>query len=305
MERSSATPPVPIPSATVILVRHSAGALQVYLLRRHTGSGFMAGNYVFPGGMLDNDDGDISFWRERVDLTPEDIALRLGDGTGLDRILPFAVAAVRETFEEAGVLLACNKGLSEEDTAEAFAGLDPQRSAGALADGWFSKTVRERQWTLTISALGRWAHWITPERMKRRYDTRFFLAVLPRGQHCRPDNRETVDGLWIEPEAALRANLSGEIPLSPPTLVTLHELLTYASLEALRSALQNRSWAPPRLPRLILRQDEPIILQPWDPDYVRAQVRVPAGDLSDRQVPVGHPFSRIWRHRGIWRPVMS
>jgi len=99
-------PPVPVPAATVILVREEAGHLQVYLLRRSQTSGFMPGSYVFPGGLVDHGDRDDALWQAHVDLAPDALGERLGAAAvGFDALC-YGVAAVRETFEEAGVLLA-------------------------------------------------------------------------------------------------------------------------------------------------------------------------------------------------------
>jgi 8-oxo-dGTP pyrophosphatase MutT (NUDIX family) len=96
----------PMPASTLLLIRDKNGELQVYLLKRKGSSGFFPGNYVFPGGMVDSEDRDTDFWKARVDLEPEEIDRRLGGALGWEEALAFAVAAVRETFEEAGVLLA-------------------------------------------------------------------------------------------------------------------------------------------------------------------------------------------------------
>ena len=103
--------------------------------------------------------------------------------------------------------------------------------------------------------------------MKPRYDTRFFVASLPPGQHCQPDARETTHGIWISPEKGLAGNLAGEIPLSPPTLITLHQFLKYPTLKALEKEAKIRQWGKVCLPRLVPLDQGTVIVEPWDSQY--------------------------------------
>ena len=145
---------------------------------------------------------------------------------------------------------------------------------------------------------------MTPKLMPKRFDARFFIAFMPEGQVCVPDARETTYGLWMRPKEALQKNFEGEIPLSAPTLVTLHELLQYNSHEQLKKSSQERSWGSTRSPRLVPSSRGPFILQPWDP-LCDEQIPVDPGDFSTRILPPGQPFSRLWNRDGIWRPVES
>jgi hypothetical protein len=139
--------------------------------------------------------------------------------------------------------------------------------------------------------------------MKKRFDTRFFLAVIPEGQTCRPDLRETVHGVWVTPEEGLKRNLDGKIPLSPPTVVTLHQLLPFADLDTLLGEAESRPWGDPVRPRMIPLEKGAIIIEPWDPLYGRDRIEIDTGRLQSAVAPVGRPFSRIWLHRGLWRPI--
>jgi 8-oxo-dGTP pyrophosphatase MutT (NUDIX family) len=280
--------PTPTPAATLILVRHRPAGIGVYLLRRSTASKFMPGTYVFPGGSLDADDMDIAFWRQHIDLPPDQLAPAL-DGP-VDRMLPFAVAAIRETWEEAGLLLAAPG--------------HKRASAGRTGDGIpFSRRIQAAGLRLCVSALGRWHHWITPELMPRRFDTYFFTAPVEPDRVCRPDNHETVDGIWISPQDALEKNARGTLPLSPPTLVTLHQMLDIADLDGLMHDVRRRAWPPPIMPRLWPLEKNVLIIEPWDPDYPRETVSVDVDRLESDLLPVGAPFSRLWRRNGIFRPV--
>ncbi|WP_372677494.1 hypothetical protein [Desulfosarcina sp.] len=289
MTVQSRHPATPSPSATLILARQNEAGVEVYLLRRSAGSKFMPGTYVFPGGNLEGEDMDAAYWKNRVDLS-EDLLARTLDGD-VDRMLPFAVAAIRETWEEAGLLLAAPMhGFS--------------RPGQAAKNGTpFTRRVQDGGLGLSISKLGRWHHWITPELMPRRFDTFFFVAPVEQNQRCRPDNHETVHGTWVNPEKALTENAQGSLPLSPPTLVTLHQLLPFTDLDTLMAEARNRSWPAPIMPRLWPLEKGALIVEPWDPDYAHETVNVDIARLEADLLPVGAPFSRLWRHQGICRPV--
>ena len=286
-------------AATVILTREKAGRLQIYLLQRSTKSGFMAGNYVFPGGTLDSQDRDVLLFSSHSDLDLTTLADRLGGDLAADKALVFCVAAIRETLEEAGVFLAHKK----ENFSKHLAQVCSLRMTTNLGKDWFAALVAGAGWRLALTALSRWSHWITPQQMKRRYDTRFFLADMPADQHCQPDARETVQGVWLSPEEGLAGNMDGSIPLSPPTLVTLHELLTYRNLTDLRAESRRRTWGPAISPRMVPLVKGAVIVEPWDPQYREKDIRIDLDSLPASVLPVGEPFSRIWYDGHLWRPV--
>jgi len=297
MEKSSYPLKNPRPASTLILAREKSGELQVYLLRRSAQSGFMPGNYVFPGGTVGAEDCVPEFWVPNADMDLRQISRRLGGTLGAEEALGHAVAALRETFEEAGVFLSSEDGPLPEDFVRAA----ERRTANELPDGWFHDWILSKGWKLGLSRLRRWAHWITPEMTKQRYDTRFFLAFMPPDQECVPDSRETTDGIWIKPTRALEGNLLGEIPLSPPTLVTLHELASFGNIKDLDTETRNRPWGEARLPRAILLPQGPLVLLPWDPLYCETvEVDVPP---LDQNTLWSEPFSRLFFSEGIWRPV--
>lgn len=288
------------PASTVILVREGEGGLQVYLLKRNPKAGFFPGYYVFPGGVVEPDDWVRSPIREYGDLDEVSFSKRFSWNQNLKEALAYALSAIRETFEEAGVLLA--------DQADHFGkeleGLCERRLGEGLLKGWFRDQVLSEGWPLSFSRLRRWAHWITPRLMHSHFDTRFFVALLPPGQTCSPDERETVQGIWISPEEGLSENQKGEILLSPPTLITLHELLAYKNLSELEKVLTTRPWGEARFPRLVPLSDGALLVQPWDPMRY-GEVKVHAGELEKMILPVGEPFSRLWLHDGVWRPVKA
>jgi len=291
-----------VPAATVILVREEAGHLQVYLLRRSQTSGFMPGSYVFPGGLVDERDRDDALWLAHADLAPDALSERLGgQAAGGFETLCYGVAAVRETFEEAGVLLARRRFPAEEG----FERARERRLAESPAHGWFTRLVVSDGWVLTLSALSRWARWVTPERMPRRFDTRFFVAVLPPGQACLPDMRETTAGIWVRPRNALVVNINGKMPLSPPTLATLHEFLSIPTLQRLQTVLSGRNWGEPIMPRLVPLEKERqfVLLMPWDPMYGLNENEIRLGDVERLVLPAAEPFSRVWHCNGRFRPI--
>ena len=258
----------------------------------------MPGQYVFPGGTVESLDKETEIWKAHADMGCDAFSLRLGGDMAVEEALAFSVAAIRETFEEAGVLLA---GGNERFHAEREK-IWHRRMTEGLPKVWLRELVNCEGRVLAFSGLARWSHWITPQRMPQRFDTRFFIAFMPPGQECVPDQRETTKGIWINPREALVGNSRGEIPLGPPTLVTLHELLQYSKLEALEKDTETRTWGEPLLPRLVPLSPGFLILEPWDPMIDRDVLPDPQ-ELEEAILPVGEPFSRIWNHDGLWRPV--
>jgi 8-oxo-dGTP pyrophosphatase MutT (NUDIX family) len=293
-------PDVPRPASTVILVREQEGRLEVYLLRRSSESRFFPGNYVFPGGAVGSQDRDSAWWERHVDLSPEEMTGRFGGGLDPKEILAYGVSAIRETFEAGGALL----GEIRSGSGEGFGDLAQCRVSEGLPRGWLREWVERDSLVLGFSCLARWAHWITPKAMHMRFDTRFFVARMPRDQECSPDLQEMSHGVWLTPEQALAGNLAGQIPLSPPTLVTLNELLPCTSLAALDRVLENRPWGHPVLPVFKVFSQGALLVEPWDPLY-GADMEIRDSDLEKPELPLGAPFSRVACRQGIWRPIRS
>ncbi|MDQ4085909.1 MAG: NUDIX hydrolase [Actinomycetota bacterium] len=214
-------PVAPRDAATVVLLRaagHDAG-VEVYLLRRHLGMDFAGGMYVFPGGGVDSRDEDTAIgW---VGPPAAEWAERLGCAESLARAL--VCAAVRETFEESGVLLA---GPTEDSVVADATGEDWERDRLALVDRELSLAgfLRRRGLLLRADLLTAWAHWITPEFEPRRYDTRFFVAVLPEGQVTRDVSTESDRAGWMRPHDALASVDEGTMRMLPPTYVTVRDI---------------------------------------------------------------------------------
>jgi 8-oxo-dGTP pyrophosphatase MutT (NUDIX family) len=297
----AADPAQPRRASTIVLVKAHGIGFQVYLLKRSGKSGFFPGSYVFPGGTVASEDAEADFWLEHSDLDRIGVERRLGGTLPAMEALAYGVAAIRETFEEAGVLIASRA----QDPFSGMEAICEMRKTQRLSKGWIREWAVSGGWHLLLSLLDRWAHWITPEAFKPRFDTRFFLAFVPADQECSPDDRETTHGIWGAPAQALASNLKGETPLSPPTLVTLQELLQYKTLAELQDEVSRRGWGEPRLPRFVRAGKGAVILEPWDPMIREKDVEFDPAVLKKLILPVGEPFSRLWLHEGIWRPVAT
>jgi 8-oxo-dGTP pyrophosphatase MutT (NUDIX family) len=295
----TAAPEEPRQASTIVLLREHESGFQAYLLKRSGRSGFFPGSYVFPGGAVASEDKDSDLWLRHSDLDLPGVDQRLGGALPAKEALAYGVAAIRETFEEAGVLLA---GRAQE-ARSGMQAICEMRKVEKLSKGWLREWAVSGDWHLLLSRLARWAHWITPEALKLRFDTRFFLAFVPPEEECSPDDQETLHGIWVTPEQGLAANLRGEIPLSPPTLVTLQELLQYKTLNDLQGEVRNREWGESRVPRLVRVEKGAVILEPWDPMIHEKEVGFDFAGLKKLVLPVGEPFSRLWLYEGIWRPI--
>lgn len=205
-------------AATVVVTRRRSGGLEVLLLRRQPTMAFAAGMHVFPGGSVQASDREAVPW---VGPDAADWALRWGCDAELARAL--VVAAVRESFEESGILFAGPKaGL----VLGARAGDEWTAARHSLESGRVSLSafLRERDVVLRADLLVAWAHWITPDFEPRRFDTRFLLAVLPDDEVAHSHSGESDSSFWLDVDAAVQAAERGELPMMPPTLHTLREL---------------------------------------------------------------------------------
>jgi len=232
-----ATPAVPRDAATVVLLRDTGtgSGPEVYLLRRVSTMAFAAGMYVFPGGRVDPaDSGDDIGW---VGPSAHAWAEPLSAGVPLARAL--VCAAVRETFEECGVLLAGRDASSVVDVSDPE--WEADRQALLARETSLSDLLRARGLLLRADLLRPWARWITPEAEPRRYDTRFLVAALPPLQNARHVGGEADHAAWLTPAAALRQHRDGELAMLPPTVVTLEQIDGLPSAAAVLSAADDRT----------------------------------------------------------------
>jgi len=260
--RDGGVTPVPTrDAATVLLLRDGAVGLEVYLLRRVRGMAFAGGMHVFPGGSVDPADAHTQLaWAGPV---AAEFALALGCDEPLARAL--ICAAVRETFEESGVLLAGPAG-SEAAPGAVLADVsgpewEAERVALEAREQSLSQLLTRRRLVLRADLLRPYAHWITPEIEPKRFDARFFLAALPAGQICRAVGSEADSRRWTSPRAALDAGLS----MLPPTAVALLELAHHRDVA---SALAAPRTIRPVLPKLVVGDDDRVaFLLPGDEGY--------------------------------------
>ena len=208
----------PKPAATVILARDNGNGYEVLLLQRTHEAVFMPGVYVFPGGAVDDADRSPDLAALVDDLDDAAANRMLGVERGG---LSYLLAAIRECFEEAGLLLAGGP-LQDID-------LDGWRDRVGADAAQLAELCRSRSLRLHAAGLAYLSHWITPPGPPRRYDTRFFVARAPAGQEARHDGQETVNHLWIAPGEALERNRRGLLPLRSPTIRTLRTLARFGS----------------------------------------------------------------------------
>jgi 8-oxo-dGTP pyrophosphatase MutT (NUDIX family) len=262
-------PAVPRDAATVILLRQAAG-VEVFLLRRTRALEFAPGACVFPGGSVDERDAHPAIGdAEWAGPSPADLAGLLG--VSADRSRALVCAAVRETFEESGVLLA---GPSPTDLVEDSAVLEHDRHSLLDGSSPLRDLLRRRGLVLRADLLTPWARWVTPEISPRRFDTWCFAAALPSGQMAAlaaargPEAQhapgEADSGTWLRPSAALEAARAGEITLLPPTAVTLAELAAYQDVA---SILAERRVIAPLMPTVVVEEEQAWLAMPPAAEY--------------------------------------
>jgi len=279
-------PVQPRDAATVVLMRDGAGSgkgggrgIEVYLIKRSRMMDFMAGAHVFPGGRLDKNDSSASACAL---LSAATAALheRLGEQLPAMQAAGLYVAAIRETFEEAGLLL-----------GTLAAGWRMGDARAAVAEGAQFATLVDK---IDAAALVPWVRWVTPEISPRRFDARFFLARAPKGQEARVDGREAVEGLWITPMEALGRWLDEDMQFAPATAKCLDALLAYATVEEALAAAARRP--PPVMMPLVWNDKEDgraYISLPGDPRHPVAEDAL------------GGKILRLKLETGRYRPVKA
>lgn len=255
-------PAVPRDASTVMVLRQSdaepGAGVEVLMLRRPAVMAFAPGAYVFPGGSVDAADGDPEIgW---AGPSPAELGEWLGATPGHARAL--ICAAVRETFEESGVLLA--SGPDGTFPSSADTSLADDRAAIAAGHVTFAQVLSRRGLVVRADLLIPWTRWITPEAEPRRFDARFFAAALPPGQRAVGDHTEAEQISWVRPAAAIAAAKSGEMLLLPPTATTLHEFA--ASGDVGQILARHREIAPVE-PRLVVEDGQAWLLIPDETGY--------------------------------------
>lgn len=262
------TSAAPKRAATVMLLNGTDGAPAVHMLRRRASMAFAGGAYAYPGGGVDPRDHDRrigwagptrAWWADRLAV----------DETSAQAIV---CAAVRETYEESGVLLA---GPTPETVVSDTTGADWEADRESLVarDFSFAEFLDRRGLVLRSDLLGAWTRWITPEFESRRYDTWFFVAALPEGQRTRNASTEADHTVWMRPAEAAASYDRGELLMMPPTIATLRQLIPYATpAEALKAALGRD--LTPVLARARLEADRIVLTWPGHDEFTR---HIPTG----------------------------
>ena len=252
-------PGAPIPAASVILLRDAPGGFEIFMVQRHSRSGSFGGAHVFPGGKLDVEDEGVGILA-CLDRRPDFLHQQLGEPSiSAGQAAALYVAACRETFEECGVLLAPRVGADLQDRA-----LTAQREGLG-----FVEVVESLDLEIDVGHMAPWSRWITPimpSLSTKRFDTRFFVILLPEGQKAVHDNHEAMDSAWVRPREGLDRFWARELELAPPQIMTLAHLSRFGSAEEVMAEAARRP--PP------LIQPEPlevggtrVVAYPGDPAH--------------------------------------
>jgi 8-oxo-dGTP pyrophosphatase MutT (NUDIX family) len=277
MTASAAVVPVR-DAATLMLVRDGDDTerpLEVFMVRRNLRSDFVGGAYVFPGGAVDEADRHEELEPVCDGRTDAEASAVLGVDCGG---LAFWVAAVRESFEEAGLLLAldANGDIVRFDDTEVDDRFRHHRRAVDSGTRRLVDVCREEGLRLAVGDIHYFSHWITPEGAPRRYDTRFFVARAPDAQEPLHDDREVIDGLWVRPDDALERVRRRELEMIFPTIRNLTAIARFATADELLAASATRTDIAAVLPRVVDDGGGVRIVLPGDEGYDD----LPAADLS-------------------------
>jgi len=280
MELNSEIPTAPPrDAATVVILRDGPQGPEVFLVKRHGLSDVLGGAYVFPGGKMDAADGAPAH-HAYLDQSPDQLHAALGEpDTAPATACGLFIAALRETYEEAGVLFAqCAPGANEPAAP---------RAPGAAQGSDFHQRLESGSLRLQTLAVHPWSRWITPRMpsvTNKRFDTRFFISVMPAGQNAAHDDFEATQSAWLRPRVALEQYWEREIELAPPQIMSLAHLSRYQSAaQALAAA---RASAPPVImPEAFQENDERVICYPGHARHPVARRAMPG------------PLQLFWRNK--------
>jgi len=225
----------PIPASSVIPVRgKDTGEFEVYMTRRHNDLAVLGGFYVFPGGKVDDGDYEGTMQHRCVGINA-DMAMAITGCRDASLALGYWVTAVREFFEEAGIILVYDAGGSVPDfnNKETRKKFDSYRSLLHSGDISFGEMLEKENLKLATDLLRHFSHFITPPGNWRRFDAHFYVAVVPEAQRPRFHEAEISEGLWSTPSDALDKASRGEWKMIPPTIYNLLNLKKYDRLDNL------------------------------------------------------------------------
>lgn len=273
---------LPLSAATVIMLRDGTDGLEVFLIKRHIKSNVLGGVFVFPGGKVDQLDAELDTALHIDQLLPDLHAALNEPDIDHATAAGLYVAAVREVFEESGILFAEGAGLAHAERATVL-----------LRDGKaFAVVLADMQLRLQTSSLAPWSRWITPTApsvMSKRFDTRFFVAAVPDGQIATHDNFEATESIWLKPRTALEWQRDGLMEMAPPQIMTLAHLSRFENVQAaMRYA----------------RSSQPPVIQPHAIDIDGTRVICYPGDeqhpVKERAMPGP---TRLEYHNKLFKPV--
>jgi len=222
---------VPQHAATVILVRSSDdGGIEVLLNRRPPGMRFLGGFYVFPGGSVKSEDAAEGILKRCQGLSMQEAQRRLGAGLGPELSLGHWVAAIRELYEETGILLCVDQRGNLIDARDREVNRRLVENHPLLVDQTMNleSFLESAGWFCDLSRIAYFSHWQTPEEFPMRFNTRFFLALQPDGQSPLLRSREVTESLWLSPDRGLALYREGKLPIIFPTYATLRTLADFA-----------------------------------------------------------------------------
>jgi 8-oxo-dGTP pyrophosphatase MutT (NUDIX family) len=230
-------------ASTVVLLRPGAdGGFDILLTRRPESMRFLGGFYVFPGGTVHRDDYAANILDRCRALTGDEARKILGGGHDPDEALGHWVAVVRELFEEVGILLCVDEAGDAVDLADGATQrrIEQGRQAIVKKELDFATFLEAEKLFCDLSQAVYFDHWVTPDIYSMRFDTRFYVAVLPSGQVPLTHSEEVTHSLWIEPAAALARMNRRDFPILPPTTTVLQEFSRFPSWERLRAEYKIR-----------------------------------------------------------------
>jgi len=277
----------PRPASTVVVLRDTADGPEVFMVRRHEGTAFMGGAHVFPGGRVDASDHHAdATWCDGLEHAQRQLR-----SLTADEALAYHVAAARELFEEAGVLLArsADGQFVSLAGADAHARFKQYRSDVHKGVTTLRAMIEREALRLSVDSLMLFAHWVTPPIDTRQFDTRFFVTRVPPEQTPAHDETETTHSGWMTPSDAIRQSEASAIVLPPPTFTTLRELEPFRSVDAALAWAERRDVVR-RQPELVEEDGRRMLVLPGDPLHP---------DPPPRDAPVETRFVFV-DHR--WRP---
>ena len=276
-------------AATVLALRDTDDGPQVFMVRRDSRMGFLGGAHVFPGGAVDAKDCEPSVFAITTGFDEAGPLARLHADE--DRARGLLIAAARELFEESGILLARSEDgqwVDLEIAGPRTARLRHGRAELSNRGGDFGRLMADEHLRIDLSGMRFFGHWITPDREKKRFDTRFFLARAPERQSARHCDIESSAGEWMTAREVFARYRAREIELVPPTIASLERLSVFDSVDAALAAYSGAE-IPCIQPKIFVG-DEIVILYPGDSDY----------ESGTPATPDGRPVNRLVMQDGLW-----